>query len=137
MWPIYFLTDGTIVLDARKQVLPTDVTDAVGGKERWRLYQAEFQLWKNPAHQVTYLDCAALAEDDSHTIHIDDHSPDVGDPLVTSSVLVLGVHSEVRQVGGNVAGFGQGVGAGSHVMVGEFVKCDVVRISRHWADTKS
>lgn len=77
----------------------------------------------------TNLDCAALAKDDGDTVHINHHSPDVGNLRVTSSVLILGVHGKVRQVRGNVAGFAQGVGAGSHIMVGVFVKGGVVRIS--------
>ena len=84
-----------------------------------------------------YLDCAALAEDYGHAIHVDDHSLDVGNLLRTSSVLVLGVHSEVRQAGVGVARFGLGVGAGSHVMVGAFVKGGVVGITRYDADASS
>lgn len=87
--------------------------------------------------QVTYLDCAAFAEDDSHTIHVDHHSPDVGNLLITSSVLILGVHGEVRQVRRNVAGFGQGIGASSHVMVGAFIEGGVVRVTGYCADTSS
>lgn len=78
---------------------------------------------------MTYLHCAAPAEDDGHTTHIDHHSPDIGNLLVISSVLILGVHGEVRQAGGDIAGFCQGVGAGSHIMVGVFVEGGIVRVT--------
>lgn len=92
-------------------------------------------LWKNQS--CPYLDFAALAEDYSHAIYIDDHSLDIGNLLRTSSVFILGVHSEVWQAGGDVARFGQGVGAGSHIMVGAFVKGSVVWITRYDADASS
>lgn len=75
------------------------------------------------------LDFAAFAEDDSHSVHIDHHSLDIGNLLITSSVFILGVHSEVWHAGGNVARLGQGVRAGSHIMVGVFVKGCVVGIT--------
>lgn len=81
-----------------------------------------------------YLDRAALAEDDSHAVHVDHHGSDVGDFGIAASVLILSVHSEVWQVGGAVAEFGQGVGAGSHVVVGAFVKRGVVRVTRNRAN---
>lgn len=82
-------------------------------------------------NQLTYLDRAAFAEDDGHPVHVDDHGPDVGDLLTTSSVLVLRVHAEVRRAGGDVTGFRQRVGAGSHVMVGVLVKGGVVGVTRY------
>lgn len=81
--------------------------------------------------QVTYLDCAALSEGDGHSVHIDHHGPDIGNLLITSSVFILGVHSEVWQARGAAARFDQGVGTGSHVMVGVFVKGGIVGITRY------
>lgn len=99
--------------------------------------QLSLHVWPGTFITVTYLDCAALAENDSHSTHVDHHGPHIGDLLITSPVFILGVHSEVWQVGGDVTRFGQGVGAGSHIMVGVFVKCGVVGITRYWADTVS
>ena len=87
--------------------------------------------------EAAYLDCAALPEDEGHSVHVDHHGPDVGNLLTAPSVLVLGVHREVGHARGLVAGFGQGVGAGPHVIVGAFVKGGVVGITRHGADTTS
>lgn len=53
----------------------------------------------------------SLAKDDSDTIHIDHHSPHIGNLLITSSVLILGMDREMWQARGDIAGFGQGVGA--------------------------
>lgn len=83
---------------------------------------------------VIYLDGAALAEDDSHAVDVDHYGSDVGDLGVAASVLILSVHGEVWQIGGAVAEFGQGVGAGSHVVVGALVKGGVVRVTRNRAN---
>lgn len=78
---------------------------------------------------VTNLDCAALPQDDSYSIHSDHHSLDVGNLLIASSVFILGDHSEVRHVRGSIARLGQGVRAGSHVMMCSFIKRCVVGIT--------
>lgn len=85
--------------------------------------------------QVTYLDCAAPPEDDSHSVHIDDHSTNIRNILIASSVFILGVHSEVGHVGGSIAGLGHGVGAASHVMMCAIVKGYIVGIAGHYAHT--
>lgn len=78
---------------------------------------------------MTYLDLASLPKDDIDSIHVDHHSSDVGDLLVASPALVLGVHGEVRQTGGAVAWLGQGVGTGSHVMMCFFVVGRIVGVA--------
>ena len=88
-----------------------------------------------PRWTVTDLDCAALAEDDSYAVHGDHHGSDVGNLPVAPSVLVLGRHGEVRQSRRRVAEFGQGVGAGAHVVVGALIEGGVVRVTRHGAYT--
>lgn len=84
---------------------------------------------------VRYLDCASLPKDYSDSIHVNHHSSDVGDLPVTPSVLILGVHGEVGQIGGTVARLGQGVRAGSHVMMRLLIVGDVVGIAAHRAHT--
>lgn len=86
---------------------------------------------------MTHLDCASFSKDNCHAVHIDNHGSDIGHSLVTSSVLVLRVHTEVRQVGGDIADFGKGVGAGSHVVMSHLIKSVVVRIATHWADASA
>lgn len=80
---------------------------------------------------MTHLDCASFSKDNCHAVYIDNHGSDIGHSLVTSSVLVLRVHTEVRQVGGDIADFGKGVGAGSHVVMSHLIKSVVVRIATH------
>lgn len=62
---------------------------------------------------------------------IDHYSSDIRHLLVTASVLVLRVHGEVRQGGGDVARFSQSVRAGAHVVVGVFVKSGVMGVPRY------
>lgn len=80
---------------------------------------------------IKYLDGASLPKDDSDSIYVDHHRSDVGDLLATSPVLILGVHGEVRQIGGTVARLRQGVRARSHVMMRSLVIGDVVGIAAH------
>lgn len=80
---------------------------------------------------IKYLDGASLPKDDSDSIYVDHHRSDVGDLLVTSPALILGVHGEVRQIGGSVARLRQGVRAGSHVVMRSLVIGDVVGIAAH------